>query len=343
MKNTMMIKSVVALTLLLSSVANAAHTLLLGNTRADNIVSVFSGEATEYLADIPNPDHIVEYEGNMYFSAGTELEDSAIYKLGDEELTIFATGGGLKRPYGFKFYEGLLYVASFMSDQVLTYNATTGEFIEVFAAGNGTEEGLCNGPNHIDIYEGMLYMTTQGSTVISGELAYLFPSQVLKYSVATKEGEVFIPPPEVLPGGLGFVSMLACVIYCDDLDVCSLFTSDFAGGLRKYDLEGELEYAVETTYTPGASTGALAIGRGSIYIPGFVNETTPGVVMEFALSDGSGLGDGNGGIVSFEDEALIRPVGIFYMPLQDTSGAFGITQVAALTPAIAVVGLFLGF
>jgi outer membrane protein assembly factor BamB len=149
--------------------------LLVGNTRADNIVIV-SDELSiaEFIGDVPNPDHLVVYEDTLYLSAGDTGENSAIYAYSNGTLSVFAEGGGLMRPYGFAFDGGILYVASFMTDQILTYDASTGEYIGVFAETDGTEEGLCNGPNHIAIFEGSLYLTTQGSNVVNGSLTYLF-------------------------------------------------------------------------------------------------------------------------------------------------------------------------
>lgn len=182
-----------------------------------------------------------------------------------------------------EFYKGRIYVASFRSDEILVFDGTTGDFIDVFAGGNGTEAGLLNGPNHIAIYGTLLYVTTQGSVADeTGDISYLFPSQILVYDLDAGVGSVFVPQPEPLPRSLGFVSMLGIRVYCTDDDDCRIYTTDFAGGLRTYTLDGALVYAVETTYTPGASTGGLAIANQEIFIPAFVNETTPGVILKFA-------------------------------------------------------------
>jgi hypothetical protein len=196
-------------------------------------------------------------------------------------------------------------VASFRSDEILVYDLATGDFIQVFASGNGTEEGLLNGPNHIAIHGTSMYVTTQGSVADdSGEISYLYPSQILIYDLDTAVGSIFVPQPEPLPQSMGFVSMLGIRVYCTGTEDCLIYTTDFAGGLRTYTLDGELLYAVETTYTPGAATGSLAIADGEIFVPAFFNETTPGVVLKFALDGSAELS------VVAESDQLVRPIGI---------------------------------
>jgi hypothetical protein len=166
-------------------------------------------------------------------------------------------------------------LASFRTDQILMDNALTGDYIGVFAQGDAAEEGLCNGPNQLVIHDGKFYMTTQGSYIDeNGDLQYAFASQIVVYDLETAQGEVFIPQPEVLPGSLGYISMLGISIQCDTNDsggnststtiasesCCTMYTTDFGGGLRVYDMDTrELIFTAETTYTEGAPTGSLSI------------------------------------------------------------------------------------
>lgn len=216
----------------------AAADLLIGNTRSSNIVrrSSTDGSITEFLSDLSDPDHIQIVDEVLYVSVGMMLNESAIVRM---DLAtgvmdpMFISGNGLRRPYGFDFYEGRIYVASFRSDEILVYDMMTGDFIEVFASGDGTEEGLLNGPNHIAIYGTSMYVTTQGSVADdSGEISYQFPSQILIYDLNTAVGRIFVPQPEPLPQSMGFVSMLGIRVYCTATDECQIYTTDFAGGLR---------------------------------------------------------------------------------------------------------------
>jgi hypothetical protein len=150
--------------------------LLVGNTRSDSVSKISEDGmlVTPSAFSIPNPDHLLIYEDKLYVSSGDDLETSGIFMLDmslDEEPVLFASGGGLVRPYGFTFYEGTLYVASFKTDQILMYSAEDGSYQGVFSSKNDT---LCNGPNHVSAHEGKLYVTTQGSNVINGTLEYLF-------------------------------------------------------------------------------------------------------------------------------------------------------------------------
>jgi hypothetical protein len=136
------------------------------------------------------------------------------------------------------------------------------------------------------------------------------------YDLETSEGSVFAEPTP-MEDGLGFVSMLACFVHCptEEDEPCSLVTTDFAGGLRVFDLQGSMDYAVGTTYTPDASTGSMSIGMdGMVYVPGFLNETTPGVVMRFELATGAPMPlEGLEGALFIQNDALVRPVGILVL------------------------------
>jgi hypothetical protein len=157
-----------------------AYSLLVGNTRSDS-VSEISENGTlinPRVFSIPNPDHLLMYQDKLYVSSGDDFETSGIFMLNNlnEEPVLFASGGGLVRPYGFTFYEDTLYVASFKTDQILMYSALDGSYQGVFADKNDT---FCNGPNHVSAHEGKLYVTTQGSNVVNGTPEYLFTRYML--------------------------------------------------------------------------------------------------------------------------------------------------------------------
>jgi hypothetical protein len=247
---------------------------------------------------------------------------------------LFATGGGLTRPYGFAMdaLTGILYVASFRTDRILMYNATTGDYLDVFAAGNATNEGLCNGPNHMVIYNGTtLYVTTQGTFIDFGEdendedtLQFGLASQVIQYDLSTGQGSVFATQPALLNATQGYVSLLGLSIQCDEDEEeasCTLFTTDFGGGLRAYDLaSGDLIYAAETTYEEDdvgkSSTGALAYVPMTdlFYIPSFINETYGAALLAFNATTGSPTTNASQAIVSQDNIYLSRPIGIIYIP-----------------------------
>uniref|UniRef100_A0A7S3LDT9 Uncharacterized protein n=1 Tax=Amphora coffeiformis TaxID=265554 RepID=A0A7S3LDT9_9STRA len=324
-----MLFQILGIVLALSQVVNAGKEyyedplLLVGNTRADNIVAYYAdGSLMEFVGGLNNPDHIRIYGDYLYVTVGDTPETSTMYRQNLKTGKVdadFLKGGDLLRPYGFDFYKGRIYVASFLTDKIIVYDMETGGFIGVFAEGDGTEEGLVNGPNHIAIYDDMLYLTTQGSVATDGEPIYGLSSQISVFDLHTGEGEVFAPQPEPLDDSLGFVSMLGIQIYCTGTcdPVCYAYTTDFAGGLRAYSLDGELVYATSTTYESGAIAGALSIVDDVIYVPGFVDDTTDGVVQRFSVTDGSPLpakGITEAGIFVPPSKELVRPIGILAYP-----------------------------
>ena len=310
--------------------------LLEGNTRGDVPISSYDGESsfTSFLPEdiaLVAPDHLVlNDETYLYISHGDSVNNSGIFRMNVKDGSyeeMFASGGGLIRPYGFDIFNGTLYVASFMSDQVLMYDEETGDYLGEFAAGNGTEEGLCNGPNQIAIYDGKLYLTTQGSMTVDGAVEYKFSSQVVVYDIESKVGSVYTPPPEVLEGSLGYVSMLGVIIGCNEQsaveDDCTMYTTDFAGGLRAYKLStAELIYATGTTID-GSSTGSLTMTPfGMIVVPIFTNEAS-GSLLQFNAITGKPMGTSDETAVLAEPtENLSRPIGVLYRrrssPCQDS-------------------------
>lgn len=335
--------TMVAVSIMVSAKDESSSTtepfLLVGNTcRGDCDSSIVkyglkSGTLDVFIAGgiLDAPDHMAEYDGYFYISTGEELYNSAIVRVptskyytgvvDEEGVEVFAEGGGLKRPYGFDIHQDTLYVSSFMTDQILMYNSITGQYIGVFAEGNRTEEGLCNGPNQIEIYQGKLYMTTEGSYIDdNGDVQFAFASQVVVYDLENGKGEVFIPQPDPSPDGQGYVSMFGLMIGCDKESVleddCTVYTTDFAGGLRLYSFSDQtLVDDQSTTYSPGSTTGSLTMSEDrTIYVPGYLDEDSGGVIMSFqpdldpANNDTSSL--------IFEDESGVwfrRPLGILYV------------------------------
>jgi hypothetical protein len=322
--------------------------LLVSNTRGEEAIVQFDLTTQLFSPFIPtsagifNPDHMV-YDpetGDLYISHGDKEDTSAIAKVsGSTGLLdpLFATGGGLTRPYGFAMdaLTGILYVSSFSTDQILMYNATTGNYLDVFAAGNATNAGLCNGPNHMVIYNGTtLYVTTQGTFIEFGEdendedtLQFGLASQVIQYDLSTGQGSVFATQPALLNATQGYVSLLGLSIQCDEEEEasCTLYTTDFGGGLRAYDLaSGDLIYASETTYEEDvgkSSTGALAYVPKTdlFYIPSFINETYGAALLAFNATTGSPTTNASQAIVSQDNIYLSRPIGIIYIPPMSSS------------------------
>ena len=290
-----------------------------GNTRGDNVVGVYEDESIEeYVSGLSNPDHIRIVGDYLYVTVGYTNETSNMYrkniKTGHVDTAFFMPGGDLLRPYGFDFYKDKIYVASFLTDKILMYDMYTGAYLGIFAQGDGTEEGLVNGPNHIAIYNDKLYLTTQGSVATNGEPVYGLSSQIVVFDIYTGEGQVFAPPPVPLADSLGFVSMLGIQIYCPEHhEACLVYTTDFAGGLRVYSLQGELLYEVSTTDASGAASGALSItADGEIFVPGFVDEATDGVVQRFSAVDGMALPRMDDGLLfAGPSEKLVRPIGVY--------------------------------
>lgn len=331
--------------------AKAEAFLLISNSESNNIV-VFDETTGQFLGDFTTPglgglrapdDLTFGPDGNLYVSIGgsnslslldpTYPQDSAVLKFSPsgQFLGVAASGNGLARPYGNAFGpDGNLYVSSFRSNQILRFNGQTGEFIDVFASDNnnglGSIGGL-NGPNGLLFGpDGSLYVTIEGTAndangnLVFGSPENGFRSQVLRYSpeqvkglVPTTTPEVFIDQPTPLDESFGFVSLLGIVLAPDEQ---SFFVSDFAGGIREYDLVGNLVNVLSTNYTGTTPSnnfiGSLTFGIGStannLYVIGFdfTNENE-GSVLEF--------GNGQGSPTSFTgtlftSPSLLRPIGV---------------------------------
>lgn len=221
---------------------------------------------------------------------------------------------------------------------------TTGAFLGVFASDNnsglGSLNGL-NGPNGLLFGpDGSLYVTTQGSANnTSGSLTFPFASQVLRYSpeqvaglAPTDTPSVFIEQPALLPETPGFISLLGLAL---SPTADSLYVSDFASGVREYDLEGNLLSVLSTNYTgtiPSSNfIGSLTFGSGSnsddLYVIGFdTTNANLGAVLEYAGGTGSAEAFSGDAFIS---SSLIRPIGV-------------VATTAAVPEPSTVAGLVLG-
>ena len=296
--------------------------LLVGNTRASNVVAI-DRQTGAYLSDfipagsggLKDPDDLTfGPDGNLYVSSGSNTDGQILRYNGKTGafIGVFAQSSTMKRPYGNAFGpDGNLYVASFRSDEILQFDGKTGAFIAVFAKGNGTAAGLLNGPNDLMFGpDGKLYVTTQGSVADGlGGISYKFDSQVLRYDLATKVGELFAAAPAPTPGGGGYVSLLGLATGPDGL----LYTTDFAGGIRSYDRTTKaLVKTIDTGKlfggTIATTVGNLIFGAdGSLYAPIFNADKTGVVangVAKCSVSAGSCV------LLGSSNTSLVRPIGI---------------------------------
>lgn len=303
----------------------AQAALLVSNTRGNNVVMI-DDKTGAYLGDfitagsggLTDPDDVtIGPDGKVYVSSGGNTTGSILrYSSSGAFIDTFATGNGLKRPYGNAFGpDGNLYVASFRSDQILRYSGSTGAFIDVFAQGNGSAAGLLNGPNDLVFApNGMLYVTTQGSVADGmGGISYQFDSQLLAYSVSTGAGSV-IATPSPTAGGNGYVSLLGAVVGPDGL----LYTTDYAGGIRSYDtLTGALVQTIDTGPLFSGSSIATTLGNlvfapdGTLYAPVF-NEGVNGVEANGVAA--CAVATGSCALLLSDSTHLSRPIGIAYVP-----------------------------
>ncbi|WP_152629528.1 PEP-CTERM sorting domain-containing protein [Haliangium ochraceum] len=273
---------------------------------------------------LDDPDTLVVRGDYLYVAGGTTLEDSGIYRYelaSGSFVDVFASGGGLLRPYGFAFGpDDRLYVSSFRSDQILRYDATTGAFIDVFASGDG-EAGGVNGPNGMVFdAEGRLYLSTQGSVAVDGEVSYPgLPSEVLRFDIGDGSSEVFAEQPTPMDSSAGYVSLLGLSFGPDcEGGACDLFVSDFANGIRRYDSDGALIGSIDTSYTGTPSsnlTGSISFGDdGSLFAVGFADSgANEGVILRWdgATGEPRPAAELSGALLVEDSEPeLIRPIGI---------------------------------
>lgn len=352
------------LSLLCLSAPQADAALLISNSESNNII-IFDEQTGNFLGNFTQPgtgglrapDGLTfGPDGNLYVSNGGNSnlnlfdplypQDSAVlrYSPTGKFLGVAASGNGLTRPYGNAFGpDGSLYVSSFRTNQILRFNPTTGEFLGVFASdnnnGSGSLNGL-NGPNGLLFgTDGSLYVATEGTANdASGNLASPYQSQVLRYSPAQVAGleptttpSVFISQPTPLPESFGFVSLLGLALAPNN----DILVSDFAGGIRRYNLLGELIDTLSTNYTGTTPSnnflGSLTFGSGSssnnLYTVGFdFNNGNIGSVLAFNGAQGSPT-TFTGSV--FTSSKLERPIGITAFPnfpksIPEPSSVFGI-------------------
>jgi sugar lactone lactonase YvrE len=333
-------------TVLAGGLPQAEAALLVGNSRG-NAILLFDEGTGGFLGNFTTPgsggmrspdDLTFGPDGNLYVSVGgasglslldpTYPTDSAVLRFGPtgDFLGIAATGNGLTRPYGNAFGpDGSLYVSSFRTNQILRFNGQTGEFLGVFASDNngglGSPNGL-NGPNGLLFGpDGSLYVTTEGTANdLNGALTFSYASQVLRYSpeqvagsVPTTTPTVFVDQPVALPETFGFVSLLGLALAPDNN---SIYVSDFAGGIRQYDLTGQLLQNLSTNYTGTTPSnnfiGSLTFGTGdnsnTLYSVGFdFTQSNLGTILSYANGQGSETSFSG---TSFTSSNLSRPIGV---------------------------------
>jgi sugar lactone lactonase YvrE len=309
------------LVVLLGCNTENAQLLLVANTRSDNVV-VIDGNTGEYVRDfiargsggLTAPDDLTfGPDGNLYISSGTDTTGQILCFDGKTGafINIFAKDSNMMRPYGIAFGpDGNMYVASFRTDKILKFNGNTGDFINVVAGGNGTAEGLINGPNDLLFgADGKLYVTTQGSVADgTGGISFSFDSQVLRVDIASGAVEVFAKRPPPLPASSGYVSFLGMALGPDSL----IYTTDFAGGIRGYHpVSKELKQAIVTGTLFGGSVattiGNLTFCEGTLYAPVFNTEKNIPVRNGVIRCD---IANGQCDLITKGDSHLFRPVGI---------------------------------
>jgi streptogramin lyase len=316
------------------------YPLYVANSEGDNVAMV-DRETGEFYADIiPKgtsglraPDALAfDYEEYLYVSSGDDAASSAVLRvsldLPSPEVSVFASGGGLLRPSGLAFGpDDMLYVSSYLTDQILRYDAKTGAFIDVFKTGDGQPGGL-NGPRGLalDPVDYKLYVATEGSVAVAGKATYPgLPSQVLQIDMQTGDMKVFADQPLPSPEGPGYVRLLGLAFGpdCFDLDEskCELFVSDYANDIRRFDrVTGALKSTISTNYsgvTPsGNSIGGLSFdNHGRLFTVGFnADEATghPGAVLRFDGATSAplpGMGQ-TGAVLVPENKRLLRPIGV---------------------------------
>lgn len=331
---------------------NRNSSFLIGNTRGDNILR-FDAATGNYLgefipaglAGLEDPDTLLfgpdgngDGKSDLYIANGAEPGTSSILRfdgqtgnfidvfVGDNPDTDFDETGGLIRPYGIAFGpDGYLYVASFLTDQILRYDGVTGEFIDIFAQGNAQAGGL-NGPNGLIFINGSLYVTTQGSVAtinpetgeVSPDFSAGLPSQVLRYdSLTSGTTPTVFATPEPSPDSFGFVSLLGLAVGEDG----DLYVSDFANDIRRYDLQtGDLVDTLSTNYTsetPPSNNfiGSLAFApNGDLLSVGFDVNTEEGAVIQYDTQGSSPVNPVE--VLVPTNPILERPIGITFFPTE---------------------------
>ncbi len=121
----------------------------------DHFVSPGSGGLSRAKSSVFGPD------GNLYVVSATN--SILRYDPTGEFINAFVPSGsgGLSKPWDLTFGpDGNLYVSSDGNNEVLSYNGTTGAFLNVVASGLSTPGGLTFGP------DGSLYIANQGTNEV---------------------------------------------------------------------------------------------------------------------------------------------------------------------------------
>ena len=284
--------------LTLAAPVASATTLLVGNTQTGNIVR-YDASTGAYLGEfipagtggLQQPDDLtIGPDGLLYITSGanTPTPDQGVLRFHPDtgayidHFTRFAPETrqpAFLRPYGCAFGpDGILYVASFRTDEILRFDGRTGIYLDTFAAGTGQPDGL-NGPNDLLFTpQGQLLITTQGSVAArdgTAKIAYRHPSQILSYDPATGRHHVFATPgpADGTPGGSS--SLLGLTPHPDGQ---SFYASDFSGRLLHFSYTGQLLHSTPTTI-PGQNTGNLAYLDGHLYLPTFSPKTLDGALL----------------------------------------------------------------
>lgn len=306
--------------------AKTDNFFLVGNTQGNNVI-LFDFSSGESLGDfisaetglLDNPDTLLfgpDANGDrlkdLYVTSGTRPGTSSVLRfdgttgefidefISDDSTTDVDETGGLIRPYELAFGpDGNLYVASFLSDQILRYDGKTGAFIDVFAEGNGLAGGL-NGPDGLLFIGDSLYVTTQGSIATedpeTGDISPSFsaglPSQILRYdTLETGATPTVFATPDPSSESFGFVSLLGLEVGPVDGD---LYVSDFAGDILRFDVEtGNLIERLSTNFTTDEPPSNNFIGnldfssKGDLLTVGFDVSTEEGAVLLFGEDGGT--------------------------------------------------------
>jgi len=349
---------------------------LVGNTRGNNVLKfdLLTGQSLgEFIAPsvggLLDPDTLLfgpdangDGKSDLYISSGKTLGGSAILKydgktgsfigalVSDNPNTTIDETNGLIRPYGIAFgSDGNLYVSSFLTDQILRYNGSTGKFIDVFAQGNGLAGGL-NGPNGLLFVNNSLFVTTQGSVaktnattgVVSADFSAGLPSQVLRYeSLSAGATPTVFATPTPSPDSFNFVSLLGLALGEDG----DLYVSDFANDIRRYNLgTGNLVDTLPTNYTTNTPPSANFIGglafapNGDLLTVGFsTSSPNQGAVLSYENVNGSPVKPFE--ILVPANTDLKRSIGITIFPTESNIAPVGTNQKDVLVASQGLVGI----
>jgi outer membrane protein assembly factor BamB len=149
--------------------------------RATNTVDVFDRNGSKVaaltVAGLDFPFGIDVDDGNIYVVSQKSDEVYAYLRKSHRndppgtvpalELLVPKQAGGLKAPFYTTVADGMLYVSSYGTDEVLRYDAETGEFIDVAVTAG---EGGLSGPRGLDFDStGRLYVASSGRDGVIGD------------------------------------------------------------------------------------------------------------------------------------------------------------------------------